>query len=79
MQTNVSERISVNPKVMNGKPCIKGTRIPVYILLDLLSQGLTAKEIISPEYYPDITIEDVFAAITYANMLIKNEEIVFAD
>jgi uncharacterized protein (DUF433 family) len=71
------DRISINPKIMHGKPCIKGTRIPVYMILDLLESGIKPEEIISEDYYPDITVEDIQACISYANQLVKNEEIHF--
>jgi len=57
------ERISVNPKVCFGKPCIKGTRIWVSLLLDKLAHGLTEAELM--EAYPQLTHEDVLAAIAY--------------
>ena len=57
------ERISVNPKVCFGKPCIKGTRIWVSLVLDKLAQGVTEAELL--ESYPHLTHEDVLAAIAY--------------
>jgi uncharacterized protein (DUF433 family) len=57
------ERISVNPKVCFGKPCIKGTRIWVSLVLDKLAQGVTEAELL--ESYPQLTHEDVLAAIAY--------------
>ena len=67
--------ISVNPAVMNGKPCIRGTRIPVYMVLDLLAAGIKPESIISKEYYPELSIDAVQACIGYANQLVKNEEV----
>ena len=57
------ERISVNPKVCFGKPCIKGTRIWVSLVLDELAQGETEAELL--ESYPHLTHEDILAAIAY--------------
>jgi len=57
------DRISVNPKVCFGKPCIKGTRIWVSLVLDKLAQGVTEAELL--ESYPHLTHEDVLAAIAY--------------
>jgi len=71
------ERISVDPRVCHGKPCIRGTRIMVYQVLDLLEAGLTPSEITSEDYFPDLTLDDVYACIAYANQLVKNEEIYF--
>lgn len=56
-------RISVNPNVCFGKPCIKGTRIWVSLLLDMLANGTTEKDLL--ENYPQLTHEDILAAIAY--------------
>ncbi len=56
-------RISVDPNVCFGKPCIRGTRIWVSLILDFLASGMTIKEII--EEYPQLTEDDVRAAIAY--------------
>lgn len=52
--------IEVNPKIMAGKPVIKGTRIPVYLVLDLLAAGYGTKEIIRE--YPQLKARDIMAA-----------------
>ena len=57
------ERISINPNVCFGKPCIRGTRIWVSLLLDYLAAGMTMEEII--QEYPHLTHEDILAAIAY--------------
>jgi uncharacterized protein (DUF433 family) len=57
------ERISIDPNVCFGKPCIRGTRIWVSLILDFLANGLTMEEILLE--YPHLTIEDVRAAIAY--------------
>lgn len=57
------ERISVNPNICFGKPCIKGTRIWVSLILDLLADGMTTKELL--EEYPHLTEQDIRAAIAY--------------
>ncbi|MEW6419788.1 MAG: DUF433 domain-containing protein [Nitrospirota bacterium] len=56
-------RISVDPNICFGKPCIRGTRIWVSLILDFLASGMTIKEII--EEYPQLTEEDIRAAIAY--------------
>lgn len=66
------ERVEVNPKILGGKPVIKGTRIPIYLILELLSAGYDFKRII--EAYPTLTEEDVKAAVNYAAQIMKNEE-----
>jgi uncharacterized protein (DUF433 family) len=57
------DRITVDPQVAGGKPCIKGTRIWVSLVLDLLSEGMTEAQLFSE--YPQLTHEDVLAAIAY--------------
>lgn len=57
------ERISVDPRVCFGKPCIRGTRIWVSLILDLLSQGLSVEEIL--EEYPQLAREDILACVAY--------------
>ena len=56
-------RISVNPNVCFGKPCIKGTRIWVALILDWLAQGMTMDEVLRE--YPQLTAEDIRAALAY--------------
>jgi uncharacterized protein (DUF433 family) len=67
------ERISINPKVMMGKPCIKGTRITVELILEKLGSGGTIEYLLSA--YPHISKEDILEAINYANAILKNEDI----
>jgi len=62
--TNVLQRISINPVVRFGKPCISGTRIAVGDILSWLASGMTYKEII--EDYPTIKEEDILAALAFA-------------
>jgi uncharacterized protein (DUF433 family) len=57
------QRISIDPNVCFGKPCIRGTRIWVSLLLDLLANGTTMDEVLAE--YPHLTIEDIRAAIAY--------------
>ena len=71
------ERISISPKICHGKPCIKGHRIMVWQILDILSTGIDPKKIISEDYFPQLTLDDVYACIEFANQLVKNEEIHF--
>jgi uncharacterized protein (DUF433 family) len=56
-------RISVDPNVCFGKPCVRGTRIWVSLILDFLASGMTIKEVIGE--YPQLTKDDVRAAIAY--------------
>ena len=65
-------RIEINPKIMVGKPVIRGTRIPVYIILNLLSQGASETEIL--EDYPDLKKDDIKAALALAASRFEREE-----
>jgi len=57
------DRITINPAVCGGKPCVRGTRIWVSLILDLLADGLTEAELLAE--YPQLVHEDVLAAIAY--------------
>lgn len=70
------ERISVDPRVLGGKPCIKGTRISVEHILRELGAGLPFDELL--KVHPHITREDVLAALDYAADSLSLEEIVLA-
>jgi uncharacterized protein (DUF433 family) len=69
------ERISVDPHVCHGQPCIKGTRIMVYLVLELLEAGLEHDKIIR-DYYPQLEREDIEACLHYAAGLIRDAEYV---
>lgn len=70
------ERIDINPKIMFGKPVIKGTRITVEHILRKLAGGMTVDEIIKD--HPHLEPEDIFAAEEFAADYLAQEEIVFA-
>jgi uncharacterized protein (DUF433 family) len=57
------ERIAIDPRICGGKPCIKGTRIWVSLVLDMLADGMTEPELLAG--YPQLAHEDVPAAIAY--------------
>ena len=61
--TNLLDRISIDPAVCGGKPCIRGTRIWVSLVLDLLAGGMSETEVRAE--YPALTREDILAAIAY--------------
>lgn len=63
MTSDWKDRISINPNVCHGRPCIKGTRIWVSLVLDFLASGSTVQEII--EEYPGLSDEDIRACIAY--------------
>ena len=65
-------RIEIDQKIMAGKPVIKGTRIPVYLILNLLAHGYDEKRI--TKAYPELTPEDIKAALEYAESITRFEE-----
>ena len=69
------ERISVDPNICHGQPCIKGTRIMVYLILELLEADLSPDQIIR-DYYPQLTKQDIEACLHYAATLIRDTEYV---
>ena len=69
----MNDRIEVNPHICHGQPCIRNTRIMVYLILELLEAGLTAQDIIN-DYYPQLAKEDIKACLHYAAYLIKDQE-----
>ena len=64
-------RISSNPAVMMGKPCVQGTRIPVYLLLEKLAAGETYEQLLTA--YPQLVVEDLRACLEYAAALAADE------
>jgi uncharacterized protein (DUF433 family) len=62
-------RVAVDPNVCGGKPCIRGTRIYVEIILDALAEGLSPEEIL--DHYPSLRMEDIRAAVAYAAELAR--------
>jgi uncharacterized protein (DUF433 family) len=70
----ITERIEVNPRVMLGKPVIRGTRIPVELLLRKLSEGASEADLVSA--YPRLTREDLQTALRYAADSLSHQEVV---
>jgi uncharacterized protein (DUF433 family) len=62
--TSPLDRISIDPRICSGKPCIKGTRIWVSLILDFLASGESDAQILAA--YPQLKAEDIRAAIAYA-------------
>jgi len=67
------ERIELDPRVCNGKPIIKGTRIPVVIILEHIAEGETWETILMN--YPELKKEDIQAALLYARLSLENTEL----
>ena len=66
-------RITVNPKQMDGVPCIRGLRIPVATVVGMISDGMTEKEIIRA--YPDLEYEDIHESLRFAAEAVREREI----
>lgn len=64
---NLLTRITIDPQICHGKPCIRGLRYPVEMILELLASGMTTEEILAD--YEDLDSEDVFATLQYAAQL----------
>jgi uncharacterized protein (DUF433 family) len=74
-QIMTTDRIEINPRVMMGKPVIRGTRIPVELLLRKISEGASEDDLL--DAYPRLQREDIRAAIAYAADTLAHEETVF--
>ena len=70
---NWRERITVDPKILVGKPIIKGTRISVEFIIGLLARGSTAEQILRE--YDHLTLEDICACLAYAGELVQEERV----
>ncbi len=76
MNTLHLERITINPEICHGKPCIRNMRWPVEVILDLLGSEMTIQEII--EDHSELEKEDILACINYARLLISGSIIKIA-
>jgi len=65
------ERVVVDPNILVGKPIIRGTRIPVYLIVELMASGMDVGEVLRE--YPELKEEDVKAALLYASRLLERE------
>jgi uncharacterized protein (DUF433 family) len=63
------ERVSADPQICGGQPCIRGTRIYVTVILDALAEGLSPEEIV--DHYPTLRLEDIRAAAAYGAELAR--------
>ncbi len=73
MNQLLRQRISIDPKIMVGKPVIRGTRIPVELVVRMLAQGVPESDILRE--YPRLKLEDIRAALTYAAETLANEDV----
>jgi len=63
IEAEIQKRIHSDPEILSGKPVVRGTRIPVYVIVDFFRSGITEAEIVDD--YPDLTVEDVRAALAF--------------
>lgn len=70
---NWRERITVDPNILVGKPVVKGTRLAVEFVVDLLAQGWSKEDVI--RNYPGLTLDDVQACLSYASEILKDEKV----
>ena len=70
---NLLNRITIDPQICHGKPCIRGLRYPVENMLELLASGMAVEELL--EDYPDLEKEDFLACIAYASKLLHIKSI----
>jgi len=71
------KRISIDPQRCGGRPCIRGHRITVEQILELLASGLSPQEIVSENYFPTLTVEDVRACVAFATQFVRSDDIHF--
>jgi len=67
---NWRDRISIDPRIHHGKPCIKGTRVPVSVIVGSIAEGDTPERII--ESWPQLTQEDIKAALKFAAQMVSD-------
>ena len=70
----MTNRIVSTPDILGGKPCIAGTRIAVYMVLELVESGVSFDEICT-KFYTQLSIDDIKACIAYARQIIQNEDV----
>ncbi len=73
MDKQLLQRIDIDPQVMAGKPVIRGTRIPVELIVRMLAQGIQEPDILRE--YPRLQPDDIRAALTYAARVLAHEDV----
>ena len=77
IEKNLLKRIEINPQIMLGKPVIKGTRLPVEIIVEKVAYGSSYEDIL--EAYPFLKVQDIQAALLYAAKTVSREENILLD
>jgi uncharacterized protein (DUF433 family) len=70
---NLLSRITINPEVCHGKPCIRGMRWPVEVIIDMLSSGMLAEEILGD--HPELEKDDILASLQYAKLTLSGHSL----
>jgi uncharacterized protein (DUF433 family) len=70
---NYLERITIDPDICHGKPCVRGMRWPVEVILDLLTSGMTIDEILKD--HPELEREDIIASLSYAKLVVSGKSL----
>ena len=70
-------KIEINPNIMLGKPVIRGTRIPIELIIRKLGEGATVEDLL--DAYPNLTKKDIQEALAYAADVLENEEIILLE
>jgi uncharacterized protein (DUF433 family) len=73
----MASRIVTDPHILGGKPCIRGTRLSVEFLLELIASGATQAEIV--QAYPQLSVDDIAAAVRYAARVLKDDVLLTAE
>lgn len=73
MDEKLWQRITIDPRMMTGKPVIRGTRIPVELIVRMLAQGIPQLEIL--QEYPRLEADDIRAALAYAAQMLAHEDV----
>jgi uncharacterized protein (DUF433 family) len=71
--STIPERITINPDICHGKPCIRGMRWPVEVILDMLGSGMTMEDILND--HPELEKEDILASLNFAKLYLKGYSI----
>lgn len=70
---NQLERITIDPEICHGKPCIRGMRWPVEVIIDMLGSGMTTDEIL--EDHPELEREDILASLNFAKLYLSGRSL----
>ena len=73
IREHIIDRITIDPNICFGKPCIRGMRWPVEVIIDLVASGMTTKEIVSD--HPELEPEDINASLQYAKLLASGKSL----